>query len=1007
MQGPAARERARGRILLVDDTPATLLVLMNLLTEQGYVVNPAEEGALALTFTESVLPDLILLDVRMPGMDGFEVCARLKRNPRTRDIPVIFLTSSDQPDDKVRAFQCGAVDYISKPFEAEEVLARIDTHLVLARLRKGLEETVRERTAELVKTNARLEEEVLERVNVEKNLRASERRFSMAFHASPIPLSVTSLDGRRFLLANGEFARFTGYSDAELLERRATELNLWSDRAAFEGLIAQLREGGHVRDTEGSMLTKGGERRAVLFSMDLIEIDDRECILFAAFDITERKQAQEAERRLTRELRALSNCNQVLLRAVDEPALLNDICQIVCEEAGYRMTWVGYAENDAAGSVRPVAWAGADDGFLATANITWADQERGPGPTGTAIRCGHSVCIQDSAADPLATPWREEVLERGYRSVIALPLKDGNARTFGALTIYSAGVNAFTADEVRLLEELAADLAFGITVLRAREERKEAMEALRESEQRYKLLLGSVTDYIYTVRMENGRPVATTHGPGCAAVTGYTPDELAADPGLWLSMVHEQDRASVIQQAERLVAGEPAPPVEHRIRHRDGSLRWVRNTPVCHYDQERRLIAYDGLIADISERRRAEEEQSTLRQHLQEAQKMEAIGRLAGGVAHDFNNLLTVINGYSALALRRLKMGDPLLDDLQQIQTAGTRATDLTQQLLAFSRKQVVQPRVINLNDQVRDAERMLERLIGEDIELICTLDPALGMTTADPGQVHQILMNLAVNARDAMPSGGRLVLKTENEKVGQQYAAGRWTLEPGSYVVLAVSDTGVGMTEEVKSHVFEPFFTTKEPGKGTGLGLATVFGIVQQAGGYVSFSSELDKGTTFRIFLPRVTGPEGNQFRPERPERRLGGTETILVVEDQQAVRQLTCKMLRSLGYRVLEAANGGEALLACESHADPIHLMITDVVMPQMSGPALAARLRALRPEVRSLYMSGYSEGGGLRRESVEGTADYLQKPFSLEGLADKVREILDRSGRAEHALDGARQE
>jgi PAS domain S-box-containing protein len=997
MQGPTERERTRGRILLVDDTPATLLVLTNLLTEQGYVVNPAEEGALALAFTESVLPDLILLDVRMPGMDGFEVCARLKRNPRTRDIPVIFLTSSDRPDDKVRAFHCGAVDYISKPFEPEEVLARIDTHLTLARLRRGLEETVRERTAEL-------QEEIRERVQADKALRASERRFATAFQASPIFMSITSLDEHRFLYVNEELTRATGYSAAELIGRRAPELNLWSDQKAIDDLVAPLKEQGRIHNAEGTLLTRAGERRAMLFSVEVIEVDGRGCALFAAVDVTEQKEAEEARRHLTRELRALSDCNQVLLRAVDEPALLNDICRIICEEAGYRMAWVGYAENDAARSVRPVAWEGADDAFLTTANITWADQPRGRGPTGTAIRCGDTACIQDFAADPLATPWRGEALERGYRSAIALPLKDGNARIFGALTIYSADVNAFTADEVRLLEELAADLAFGITVLRAREERKVAEEALRESEQRYKLLLGSVTDYIFTVRVENGRPVATTHGPGCAAVTGYTPDEFAADPGLWLSMVHEPDRASVIQQAERLLAGEPAPPVEHRIRHRDGSLRWVRNTPVCHYDQERRLIAYDGLIADISEHRRAEEEQATLRQHLQEAQKMEAIGRLAGGVAHDFNNLLTVINGYCELALRRLKKGDPLVDDLERIQTAGRRATDLTQQLLAFSRKQVVRIKVINLNDQVRDAERMLERLIGEDIELICTLDPALGMTKADPGQVHQILMNLAVNARDAMPSGGRLVLQTENEEVGLQYAAGRGTLEPGSYVVLSVSDTGLGMTEEVKSHVFEPFFTTKEPGKGTGLGLATVFGIVQQAGGYVSFSSQLDKGTAFRIFLPRVTGPEENQFRPERPERRLGGTETILVVEDQRAVRQLTCTMLRSLGYRVLEAANGGEALLACESHADPIHLMITDVVMPQMSGPDLAAHLRALRPEVRSLYMSGYSEGGGLRRESVEGTADYLQKPFSLEGLADKVREILDRSGRAEPAGDGA---
>jgi PAS domain S-box-containing protein len=523
--------------------------------------------------------------------------------------------------------------------------------------------------------------------------------------------------------------------------------------------------------------------------------------------------------------------------------------------------------------------------------------------------------------------------------------------------------------------------------------RKHAEQALRESEQRYKLLLNSVTDYIYTVKVEDGRPVSTIHGPGCAAVTGYTSGDYLADPELWLRMICEPDRAAVLEQVATILAGETAQPVEHRILHRDGSLRWVRNTPVSHYDQQRRLIGYDGLVSDITERKRAEEEQAKLWQHLQQAQKMEAIGRLAGGVAHDFNNLLTVINGYCELGMVRLKKGDPLHSDLEEIHSAGMRAAELTQQLLAFSRRQVAQPRVLNLNDQVRDAEKMLERVIGEDIELVCVLDPALGRTKADPVQIHQILMNLVVNARDAMPSGGKLVLGTENAEVDSRYAAGHWTLEPGSYAVLSVTDTGIGMNEEVKSHVFEPFFTTKPAGKGTGMGLATVFGIVQQSRGYITVYSEPDRGTTFRVFLPRASDSEAEEVRPSRSETRRGGDETILVVEDQQAVRSLTCALLRSVGYHVLEAANGGEALLACESHRGPIHLVITDVVMPQMSGPDLLSRLRLLRPEARSLYMSGYPEEIGLRSESLEGVVDYLPKPFGVDRLAGKVREILDR--------------
>ena len=325
-------------------------------------------------------------------------------------------------------------------------------------------------------------------------------------------------------------------------------------------------------------------------------------------DITERKRAEEALRHLNRELRAISTCNQVLVRAEDEQTLLNDVCRIICDDAGYRMVWVGYAENDDARTVRPVAWAGVEDGYLAAAGITWADTERGRGPVGTAIRSGESTCIQDFTTDLPAAPWRENALRRGYRSSIALPLKDENANTFGVLNIYSMEPNAFTPDEIRLLEELAGDLAFGIVVLRARAEYRQAEEALKESEKRYRRITEGLTDYQYSVRVENGRPVETMHSPTCAIVTGYTAEEYAADPYLWIRMVAPEDCEQVRERIQQILAGKESPPLDHRIIRKDGSLRWVCDTVILLRDASGQLLSYDGVIKDITERRRAEEE---------------------------------------------------------------------------------------------------------------------------------------------------------------------------------------------------------------------------------------------------------------------------------------------------------------------------------------------------------------------------------------------------------------
>jgi CheY-like chemotaxis protein len=373
---------------------------------------------------------------------------------------------------------------------------------------------------------------------------------------------------------------------------------------------------------------------------------------------------------------------------------------------------------------------------------------------------------------------------------------------------------------------------------------------------------------------------------------------------------------------------------------------------------------------------------------------MEAVGQLAGGVAHDFNNLLTAIRGYSEFALSRVGDGNPgLQKDIEEISKSADRASSLTRQLLAFSRKQLLQPRILQLNDVVGEVDKMLRRLIGEDIEVVTVFGRALGRVKADPGQIEQVLVNLVVNARDAMPDGGKLTVETSNVDVDADFAASHAGMSPGRYVMLAVHDTGHGIDAETRSRLFEPFFTTKEQGKGTGLGLATVYGIVKQSGGYIIVESEPGRGATFRVFLHRLEAGVDEveplvPFDGERPR----GSETVLLVEDEDVVRNLVREILERNGYAVLEARHGGEALELGEQHVEPIHLLVTDVVMPKMSGHELAERLVGIHPETRVLYMSGYADGPIGQQGVLDPQTAVLQKPFSFEDLAQKVRKVLD---------------
>ncbi|MBI5441088.1 MAG: PAS domain-containing protein [Deltaproteobacteria bacterium] len=568
-------------------------------------------------------------------------------------------------------------------------------------------------------------------------------------------------------------------------------------------------------------------------------------------EVTERKRTVEDLRRANRALRTLTAVQRAVWETSEEEDLLRRACEAVVGEAGFRMAWIAYPRQDEGRTIYPAAWHGLEDGFLQNLNSTWADDELGRDPTGTAIESGRVVVCRDIATDERFGPWRAEALRLGYGSNLALPLRvEGHVA--GALSIYSAGTGAFDAPEVQLLSELASVLSHGI-------EARRTEAALRQSEEQ-----------------------------------------------------------------------------------------------------------------------------------LRQAQRLEAVGRLAGGVAHDFNNLLQVILGRSEILLEdRDPAPDRIRETLHEIRNCADRAARLTRQLLAFSRKQVLEPRVLDPNAVISEMEKMLRRLIGEDVEFVTHLEPQVGLIKADPGQLEQVLVNLAVNARDAMPQGGKLTIESANVFLDHGYARSHPGVTPGPHVMIGVSDTGCGMDKITLQRIFEPFFTTKERGKGTGLGLATVYGIVKQSGGNIWVYSEPGKGAAFKVYLPLTEGVPEGQRRAAEPA--LCGTQTILLVEDEPPVRRAIRAMLEEGGYTVLEAENPAAALALARGHPGHIDLLLTDVVMPGMGGRDLGNEIRLLRPSLSVLFMSGYLDNAIVHHGVLDAGVVFLQKPFTRSGLLAKIREAL----------------
>jgi PAS domain S-box-containing protein len=563
------------------------------------------------------------------------------------------------------------------------------------------------------------------------------------------------------------------------------------------------------------------------------------------------------------------------------------------------------------------------------------------------------------------TLWSTIISGRVWRGEMVNRRKDG--------TLY------FEEQTITPLMNDAGEVILFIAIKQDVTERRRAERELQESAERYRDLFDNANDLIYTHDLDGN---FTSVNTAAEQLSGYTREEAV---NLNIADIMSAEQLKLAKRTmEHQLAGETPPAYELEFSGKDGrSIVAELNTRLIYRDGK--PVGVQGIARDITARKQLEDQ-------LRQSQKMEAIGQLAGGVAHDFNNMLMVISGYSELAILKLKAGDPLLRYLEEIRKAWMRGAALTRQLLAFSRKQVLQPRILDLNLIISDLRKMLGRLIGEDLELRAVLHPELGRIKADPGQIEQVIMNLVVNARDAMPRGGKLTIETTNTDLDAEYAGHHANIQPGPYVMLAVSDTGIGMDEKTRERIFEPFFTTKEAGKGTGLGLSTVYGIVKQSGGNILVYSEVGKGTSFKIYLPRVGDAVQDKSHTVRLEKSLLGTETLLLAEDEEPVRNMAREALETYGYQVLEAANGGAALLMCERHNEPIPLLITDVVMPEMSGPELSARLIQLHPEMRVLYMSGYTESAIFQQEILDPGIAFLQKPFTPDDLARKVREVLD---------------
>jgi two-component system cell cycle sensor histidine kinase/response regulator CckA len=800
-------------------------------------------------------------------------------------------------------------------------------------------------------------EDITERRRAEQAQREAEERFRSLFENATEGIFQSTTDGR-YLSVNPALARMCGFASPSEMISSVEDLGreVYADpnvRTVFKHLIEKY---GSVKDFEYEVRRRDGAKIWISENAHVVRNPDGEILSYEGTteDITARKRA-ELERQVTFEI----------IHAVNVTDNLDDLLRLI----HIALKKVLYAENCFIALYEPATGMFHFPFFVDQFDQAPPPQRVGKSCTAHVYRTGQAMLIPQRTFDLLAEEGKVELVGTPSPSWLGVPLRTP-AATIGVLVVqHYEDENAYTERDQEFLGSVGGQIALAI-------ERKRSEEKVRESEARLRVLVEQLPAVLWTV--DRDLRFTSALGAGFARLK-IKPNELV---GISLLDYFETADQTFLPIAahRRAVAGEPM----------TFHVEWKSGSYACHVEP---LRDSDGQVSgaicmslDITDRKQLEEQ-------LRQAQKMEAVGRLAGGIAHDFNNLLMVIQGYSDLLVERLPDGDPLRRNAEQIQMASQRASSLTRQLLAFSRKQMLAPKILNVQSVVAEMEKILRRLIGEDVQLETSSAPDLGLIKADRSQIEQVILNLAVNARDAMPQGGRLTIETANVELDASYSHPPAVLSPGRYVMLAVTDNGCGMDAETQAHVFEPFFTTKEKGKGTGLGLATVYGVVKQSGGYVWVYSEPGRGTSFKIYLPRIEEtavPAGRDGKSETqiPER---GSETILLVEDEKGVRELAREYLASSGYTVIEAEDGHTALELAAMHVGPIHLLLTDVVMPGISGRELAERVSQIRPGIKIIYMSGYTDQAVVHHGILRNDAVLLQKPFTLMTLAGKLREML----------------
>jgi two-component system, cell cycle sensor histidine kinase and response regulator CckA len=1025
----AARQRrrataARGteplRVLIVEHTPADAELMVLELERAGFAVQ-ADVTDTPAAFSAALTAhryDVVLSDYRLPQWTAMDALALLRR--RGDDTPLIIVTGTLGDERAVDCVREGASDYVIKQH--------------LPRLPVAVRRALEGRALRAAQ-------------------QASEERYRLLFESIPLPVWVFDLDSHHILAVNEAAVRHYGYAREEFLALRIEDLRPPEDIPSLhkhlERLPAALHSAGKWRHRK-----KDGTVMVVEITAHPLTWEGKHAELVVANDITADEQAERALQEREERFRQLAeNIEEVFFvmdaqyretlyispayetiwgrtcrslyedpRSFFEPIIPADreplLASILRIQAGEDPGKVEYRVVRPDGAVRwilshaiPIRDDRGEVYRISGVALDVTERKRAEG----ALRAseeqfrlllnstaegiygldvnGRCTFCNPAAARLLGYERSDELFGKKVHALMHHTRADGSPYPQEECLIYQAfrrGEGTHVEDEVfwradgtsipveywsypiRKGGEVVGAVVTFVDVT----ERRRAQAALEESEARFRKLTEASFDGIDIV-VEG---VIQEANQGFADMFGCTVEEAIGRP------------------ATDFVADESLEDVRHRIaegtegtyelvgKRKDGRKIMLEATAKTHTIGGRQ--GHITALRDVTEQR-------SLEQQYRQAQKMEAVGRLAGGVAHDFNNVLTAIFGYTDLVLEDLPPDSSARQDLGEIRKAAQRAAALTRQLLAFSRQQVLEPVVLNLNEVVEDIDKMLHRLLGEDVELTLALAPDLGNTQVDPGQLQQVLLNLAVNSRDAMPTGGKLMIETANTELTEQYAEMHQPVAPGPYVMLAVSDTGSGMSPEIKAKIFEPFFTTKEKGRGTGLGLSTVYGIVKQSGGFIWVYSEPGQGTTFKIYLPRVDAPAEPLGAP-REAGTLAGTETILLAEDDDMLRPLARGLLERLGYTVLEAENAERAVSVAGAHVGPIHLLVADVVMPGASGRELARRLAQSRPDTKVLYISGYTDDAIVHHGMLEPGLTFLQKPFTPAALARKVREVLDGSSR-----------